>query len=108
MKRTRIVQAAVLVAVAAIITSCSSGRQYFRPYYHPGPQANFSLIINPSPAYVVHRSPDGRYYYRLPNGYTYWRGYDQRYYLDRRYMSKKYYQHGQYRDWRSNGRSRHR
>ncbi len=106
MKRTRIVQAAVLVAVAAIITSCSSGRQYSRPY-SPGPQANFSLIINPSPAYVVHRSPDGRYYYRLPNGYIYWRGYDQRYYLDRRYINKRNYQHGQYRDWRYNGR-RHR
>jgi hypothetical protein len=102
MKTTRIVQAAVLVAVAAIITSCSSGREYYSA--PPRTQANFSLIINPSPSYVVRRSPDGRYFYRLPNGYTYWRGADQRYYLDRRYMSKKYYHHNQYNDWRSYGR----
>ena len=100
MKRSRIVQAAVLVVVMAILASCGSTRQY--PDTHSRTQVGFSLILNPSPSYVVYRHPDGRYYYRSSNGYVYWRGNDRRYYLDNRYVTKKYYQHNQYRDWRQN------
>ncbi len=98
MKKIRIVQAVLLVAVVALITSCSSGRQ---STYEPYPtRTNFSLIISSSPGMVINRYHDGRYYYRAPNGYTYWRGYDNRYYLDRSYMRRGYYNHGQYNSWK--------
>lgn len=99
MKKIRIVQAALLITVAALAMSCSSGRQStYEPY--PDRRTNFSLIISSSPGMVINRYYDGRYYYRAPNGYRYWRGYDNRYYLDRTYIHRGYYNHGQYKAWK--------
>jgi hypothetical protein len=100
MKKIRIVQAVLLVAVVALMASCSSSRQsrYEEPY--PPRQTNFSLIIHSSPGMVITRYHDGRYYYRNPNGYMYWRGYDNRYYLDRSYLNRGRYDRGQYNAWK--------
>ncbi|WP_276502275.1 hypothetical protein [Terrimonas pollutisoli] len=100
MKKLRIVQAALLVAAVALLASCSSGRRnsYGEPY--PPRQANFSLIISSSPGMVIHRYHDGRYYYRNPYGYTYWRGYDNLYYLDRSYIRRVHYDRRQYDAWK--------
>jgi hypothetical protein len=101
MKKTRIVQAAVLVAMVAVFASCRSSREYGPPYPPPPPpRTSVSLILAPGPGIVVSRYYDGRYYYRAPNGYMYWRGYDNRFYLDRRYMNRGYSNHYQYNDWR--------
>jgi hypothetical protein len=104
MKRIRIVQTAAFVLVAALLVSCGPSREYDRGYGSypppPPPRSSVSLIIHAGPGMVVNRYPDGRYYYRAPNGYTYWRGYGNRYYLDRRYMNRGYYSHRQYNDWR--------
>ena len=99
MKAIKIVQAVLLIAVVAMTASCSTSRDYHNSHY-PGPQANFSLIIGPSPGLLVMRHPNGMYYYRDPGGRIYWRGYDNRYYLDRRYVTRSYYNHRQYNDWR--------
>jgi hypothetical protein len=96
MKRVRIVQAVIVLAMAVVITSCSSSREY-RSY---PPRTGVSLIISSGPGYPISRYSDGRYYYRSPQGYMYWRGYDNRYYLDRRYINRSYYGHSQYNDWR--------
>lgn len=55
---------------------------------------------------VVNRYGDGRYYYRNPQGMMYWRGADNRYYLDRRYVGRNDHRHRQYNDWRRYGRRR--
>lgn len=103
MKRIRIVQAVILIAVAAVITSCSTAR--YEPY--PPPRASVSLILNVGPGMMINRYPDGRYYYRNPQGWVYWRGYDNRYYLDRRYVQRSYHRYPQYNDWhRYHGRRR--
>jgi hypothetical protein len=108
MKRIRIVQAALFLSTVVLITSCGSGRDYRgRPYPPPRSQTNFSLIIGPSSGLIITRSPNGMYYYRDPRGFIYWRGYDNRYYLDRRYMSRSYYGHNQYNDWRRYHNYRH-
>jgi len=106
MKRVRIVQAALLLAVAALIASCSSSRRNTYADYHPPHQPQFSLIIHSYPGITVRRYHDGRYYYRNPQGYVYWRGYDNRYYLDRSYVRKSNYRHFQYNDWKQ-GNSKH-
>jgi hypothetical protein len=104
MKQVRIVQAVLLLAVAAVMASCSSGRRntYGEPY--PPRQPQFSLIIHSSPGLVVNRYHDGRYYYRSPQGYTYWRGYDNRYYLDRSYIGRVHYNQRQYHSWKQGHR----
>lgn len=109
MKQIRIVQAAVLLTVAVIIASCGSSRDYHGRHYPPRTQTGVSLIIGSSPGLVISRNPNGMYYYRDPRGFIYWRGYGDRYYLDRRYMNKSYYGHQQYNDWKryhNNGRRR--
>jgi len=100
MKRIRIVQAALMLAVAALIASCSSSRRNTYADYYPPNEPQFSLIIHSNPGLTVRRYHDGRYYYRNPQGYVYWRGYDNRYYLDRSHVSKGYYHNRQYNDWR--------
>jgi hypothetical protein len=108
MKKVKIVQAVLLIAVVAMTASCSTSRQYHSREYS-GPGSNLSLIIGPSPRLVIMRNPNGMYYYRDPIGHIYWRGYDNRYYLDKRYIGRSYHQHQQYNDWKryhNNGRRR--
>lgn len=106
MSKLKIVQAVLLLAAVVIFSSCSSGRQY-RSYPPPPPgHTSVSLIISSSPGLVVSRYSDGRYYYRAPGGYIYWRGYGNRYYLDRRYVNRSYHGHRQYRDWNRHYRRR--
>ena len=99
MKRVRIVQAAVLAMIVFVLVSCGSSREYQTGYY-PRTQSSVSLIIGSSPGLIATRDPYGRYYYRDPYGHIYWRGYDNRFYLDNRYVNRSYYQHQQYNDWR--------
>lgn len=101
MKKARIVQAAVMVLVVVVLASCTTTNRGYRNYPPPPPpRTSVSLIISPYPGIVVNRWSDGRYYYRAPNGYMYWRGPGGRYYLDRRYMQRSYHYHNQYNDWR--------
>jgi hypothetical protein len=104
MKKTRILQAVTVGLLLVTLASCGPSRYDYPP---ARPRTSVSLILNAGPGIVVSRYPDGRYYYRSPQGYTYWRGYDNRYYLDRRYMNRGYYNHYQYNDWRRY-RGRHR
>lgn len=110
MKKIRFVPAALIVGLITL-ASCSSGHYYERDYGYggppPPPRSSVSLIIHAGPGYPISRYSDGRYYYRAPNGYMYWRGSGNRYYLDRRYMNRSYYSNPQYNDWkRYHGRRR--
>ncbi|HEY6504133.1 MAG TPA: hypothetical protein VIZ28_09180 [Chitinophagaceae bacterium] len=103
MKRVIIVQAAVLVAVVAVLAGCGSNRDYHGRHYPSNPppaRVNTSLIISSSPGLVVLRHPNGMYYYRDQRGFIYWRGYGNQYYLDRRYVNKSHNGHSQYHRWK--------
>jgi hypothetical protein len=100
MKKIRIIQAAIVVAFITVLAGCSSS-------YYPYSGTSASLIVS-SPGIYATRYPDGRYYYRNPQGYMYWRGYDNRYYLDRSYIGKVHYGRGEYNEWRRyNGHSKY-
>ena len=98
MKTIRILQTVSVLAILATVFSCSPSRDYsYRRY--PAPRTSVSLIISGGPGFIISRYPDGRYYYRSPQGYMYWRGYDNRYYLDRQYYNRGYNNHYQYNEW---------
>ncbi|MEJ0101062.1 MAG: hypothetical protein WDO19_00270 [Bacteroidota bacterium] len=101
MKPIKILQAVTIIAFAALAVGCTSSR--YSSSYPSGPGASFSLIIDPYPGIAINRYADGRYYYRNPQGYTYWRGYDNRYYLDKSYVNRNYRNQRDYNDWRRNG-----
>jgi hypothetical protein len=99
MKTSTIIQAAVLLAVIALATSCSPSREYYSSYPRHS-YSSFSLVIDPVPDIYVSRYADRRCYWYNSNGYRYWRGYDNRYYLDRDYMNKVHYNRREYNEWK--------
>lgn len=104
MKKIKILQVAVLsTIIVVLVISCSPGRAYYYERY-PAPHASLSLIINPWPGIVISHYPDGRYYYRSPEGYVYWRGINNRYYLDRDYIGRVHYNQREYNEWRHHDR----
>jgi len=106
MKRTQLLSLITLAIVTTAITSCGSGREYYSQPYRSS--ARFSLIISPTPGFAMHRYSDGRYYYRSPEGYMYWRGYDNRFYLDRSYLNRGRYDQREYNEWKRYRNYRHR
>ena len=93
MKTTRILQMVIAIVFIVTLASCAYS------YYPPHSAASYSLIVSPGPGIYATRYYDGRYYYRSPEGYTYWRGYDNRYYLDRAYIGKVHYGRREYNEW---------
>jgi len=101
MKISRILQAAAVTGVIIFFSGCVVAHPYSP--YPPAPRASVSLIVDPFPGIAATRYSDGRYFYRNPQGYTYWRGYDNRYYLDRSYVGRSYHNHRDYNNWRHGG-----
>ncbi|HET9435112.1 MAG TPA: hypothetical protein VFO37_15205 [Chitinophagaceae bacterium] len=75
--------------------------------YAPGQQKKYAnrhpLIIVYTPGIVINRYSDGRYYYRNTAGYTYWKGYDGRYYIDEKHLKGMEYEVSEYDDWKVKG-----
>jgi hypothetical protein len=75
--------------------------------YAPGQRKKYAtpypLVIVYTPAIVVKQHRDGRYYYINTAGYTYWKGYDGRYYLDEKHLKGMNYEVSEYDDWKMKG-----
>ena len=88
------------------------GSRSARPYA-PGQRKKYGtyrrypLIIIRTPEIIISRYNDGRYYYRNPDGYMYWKGYDDRFYLDERHLNDIRYDNDEYNDWRYKGRNQY-
>ena len=88
------------------------GSRSARPYA-PGQRKKYGtyrrypLIIIRTPDIIISRYNDGRYYYRNPAGYLYWKGYDDRFYLDEKYLNDNGYDNDEYNDWKRKGRNSH-
>jgi hypothetical protein len=63
----------------------------------------FPLIIKKTRDMAVERDRYGRLFYRHPEGIIYWKGQDERYYLDERYLSYARYTDKEYKDWTYKG-----
>ena len=108
MKRKFILPAVVMVTATFIFAGCQPSRVWATKektqrvpepppprYYNP-----VSLIISPTPGFTMNRYPDGRYYHRGPQGFLYWKGYDNRFYLDKSYISRVSYSKWEYEEWK--------
>ena len=75
--------------------------------YAPGQRkksvTRYPLVIVYTPGIVIKRYTDGRYYYTNTAGYTYWKGYDGRYYLDEKHLNGMDYEVSEYDDWKLKG-----
>ena len=75
--------------------------------YAPGQRKKYAnrypLVIVYSPAIVIKKHSDGRYYYVNTAGYTYWKGHDGRYYIDEKHLKGMKYEVSDYDDWKSKG-----
>lgn len=123
MKRTFIYSAVVLLASALLFTSCKPSRvwankkkekkEYSEPEVYsrrtetppPPPQpvrytSYVYLIITPYPGFVMKQNPDGKFYHRTAQGFLYWKGYDNRFYLDSYHLGKVRYSQGEYEEWK--------
>jgi len=86
------------------------GGRSARPYA-PGQRKKYGytnrrypLIIIRTPDIVISRYNEGRYYYRNPDGYMYWKGYDDRFYLDEKHLNDNRYDDIEYNDWKYKGK----
>src|SRR4051812_24835566 len=103
MKRKFILASFFAITAAIFLTSCQPSRVWAtkkRPEYReeqpyrystpPPPPPNYryvALIITPSPGFVMRQDDRGRFYHRSNEGFIYWKGNDNRFYLDRRDIS---------------------
>ncbi|MCY7309983.1 MAG: hypothetical protein LH619_04325 [Chitinophagaceae bacterium] len=116
MKRMQLLSVVLIIMVAATVTSCKPSRVWATKdkkekkdrvderYTPPPPPSrsyvSASLVISPTPGFVMNRYSDGRYYHRSPNGFLYWKGYDNRFFLDRSYLNRVRYSEGEYEQWK--------
>lgn len=71
--------------------------------YSPAPvryNITATLIISPRPGFTMNQTRDGRYYHRNQQGFVYWKGYDNRFYLDDSYLNRVNYTKLEYKDWK--------
>ncbi len=94
MKQRHLLLLTLFATTIVIISSCGTSRPYYdsRPYV--------SLIITPSPGFIMNQYPDGRYYHRSPQGFIYLKGNDNRFFLDRRHVNSVRYSQGEYNQWK--------
>lgn len=74
--------------------------------YAPGQQKkyrSYPLIIVRTPGIVIRTHSDGRHYFQNSDGIRYWRGNDDRFYLDDAYVGKSRYNDNDYKAWKSKG-----
>lgn len=75
----------------------------YRPAPPPSPSRTYAavpLVITPTPGFTMKQTPDGRYYHKTPQGYLYWKGANNRFCLDRMYLSRISYSNWEYDEWR--------
>ena len=100
----RILQAVVLMLILGGAASCSTNREYRTSPQEARYNSRVSLILSPSPGFTMSRNPDGRFFHRSREGFVYWQGYDNRFYLDKKQVKKARYNNYEYREWKRFGK----
>lgn len=59
-----------------------------------------ALVVSPYPGFTMKQTNDGRFYHTSTRGYIYWKGYDNRFYIDSRDIKNVSYTRQDYEEWR--------
>lgn len=119
MKRTFILSAVGALFVTLVFSSCKPSRVWAtkkknkadKEYYEaeayrqppPPPPRYYNstpLIITPTPGFVMKQQTNGRFYHRTQSGLLYWKGYDNRFYIDQSYLRRISYSKWEYDEWK--------
>lgn len=112
MKRTFILSFLALAAAGLVFTGCKPSRVWAtkerapkerRVYDEPAPSryyATVALIVRPTPGFVMRQTSNGKFYHRSQQGFLYWKGYDNRFYLDRDDLRRVRYDRYEYEEWK--------
>ncbi len=119
MKQMQLLSAVLIITITATVTSCKPSKVWTTKDRHkedrtvrntpaPPPRhySSASLIITPTPGFVMNRYSDGRYYHRNPQGFLYWKGYDNRFFIDKSYLHRISYSQWEYDQWKRYNRGR--
>ena len=75
--------------------------------FAPGQQKKhggfYPLIVYKTPDIVILRHTDGRSFYKNHDNFIYWKGEDDRFYLDEQFISKVNYDEAEMADWKMKG-----
>lgn len=66
----------------------------------------YPLIIVKTPALIVHKHTNGKYYHRNNDGLYYWKGDDGKFYLDQYDLDKVEYDEKSYKEWSAKGKKK--
>jgi hypothetical protein len=124
MKRTFILYSFAAVMAVMAFTSCKPSRVWatkkkesrevyrernddyddnyrYRETPPPPPRPRMvSLILTPSPGFTMRQHPNGGYYHQSASGLMYWKGYDNRFYLDRDELKRVSFTRYDYEEWK--------
>ncbi len=118
MKRTFILSSVTFVLAAVILSSCGHSRVWAnkekrnddpppvsRQRGPSGPSyannlAGAPLIITPHPGFTMARHANGQYVHRGPQGMLYWKGFDNRFYLDKNQVERSRYSKFELKEWK--------
>lgn len=118
MKRTFILTSAAVVVAAFVFSSCGHSRVWAnKEKRNDGPPpvsrqripsgstyannlAGAPLIITPHPGFTMARHANGQYFHRGPQGMLYWKGFDNRFYLDKNQVDRSRYSKFEIKEWK--------
>ena len=65
--------------------------------------AYYPLIIIRTPQIIILKHADGRYYYKNADNFIYWKGNDDRFYLEEQFLDQVEYDKNELDDWKAKG-----
>lgn len=119
MKRTFMLTTLSVIGSVLLLSSCGTSRVWetkdksrrepppttYRSPYGPASYVSAPLIITPSPGFRMSQFSDGRFFHRSQQGILYWKGYDNRFYMDRNYVNRVSYSKWEYKQWKKFSKS---
>lgn len=118
MKRTFILTSVLVLTAAVVFSSCGHSRVWAnkekrndgpppvtRQHAPPRPSYNNQLagaplIITPHPGFTMARHANGNYFHRGQQGMLYWKGFDNRFYLDKNQVDRSRYSKFEIKEWK--------